>query len=422
MAHALLSPSSAEKWVACPASRLAEEAFGTDHTTVYAAEGTAAHFLASEYLTTGAFDFESITGTHIYINVDGAAQWEEPERYLYKIPVDPAMAAHIKGYVDDLTGTWVPEAPGGVLHVEVGLDLTPITGEQGAIGTADAVVVSADSIQVHDLKYGMKPVKAYKNKQLLIYAAAAVEYFGLYHDFSDSTTVDLVIHQPRVPGGGETTRSYTLTVGELREELAPIKTAAGLAMALSQATSEGFDIYKHAVPGEHCSNNYCNVRTQCPALREYVEGFCEGAKAFAGAPDAPNTDELGALAAKVPVVQGWCKAVTDELNRKVLNGEEVPGFKVVKGREGNREWVDEKTVLVLSEQLGLKRDVVCAEVLRSPTQLDVLRKAGKIKKSDWPLFEEMIRREPAGNTVVPVSDSRPAVDVKASLTDGFESL
>ena len=50
--HAILSPSGAEKWVNCAGSARMEQIFKKEETpSRYAAEGTAAHFLASEILS-----------------------------------------------------------------------------------------------------------------------------------------------------------------------------------------------------------------------------------------------------------------------------------------------------------------------------------------------------------------------------------
>src|SRR5260221_236075 len=51
-AHALLSPSSAERWMLCIGS-VAMEAKSSEVTTIYSDEGTAAHALASMCLKTG---------------------------------------------------------------------------------------------------------------------------------------------------------------------------------------------------------------------------------------------------------------------------------------------------------------------------------------------------------------------------------
>ena len=52
--HAVLSPSGAEKWVNCPGSARMEQVFkDEEQPSIYAAEGTAAHFLASEHMIGG---------------------------------------------------------------------------------------------------------------------------------------------------------------------------------------------------------------------------------------------------------------------------------------------------------------------------------------------------------------------------------
>lgn len=72
------------------------------------------------------------------------------------------------------------ESTGGALHVEQRLPIGQWTGETGAHGTADAVIVAGEELIVADLKFGMGvEISAVENKQLMLYALAALDKFGL---------------------------------------------------------------------------------------------------------------------------------------------------------------------------------------------------------------------------------------------------
>ena len=67
---------------------------------------------------------------------------------------------------------------GGILHVEQRLPIGQWTDEPGAHGTSDAVIVAGDELIVADLKFGMGvEVSAVDNKQLMLYALAALDKF-----------------------------------------------------------------------------------------------------------------------------------------------------------------------------------------------------------------------------------------------------
>lgn len=67
--------------------------------------------------------------------------------------VDHDMARHIQTYLDHVRD--IVKSTGGNLMVEQRLPIGNLTGESGAHGTADAVILTDDEIIVIDLKFGM---------------------------------------------------------------------------------------------------------------------------------------------------------------------------------------------------------------------------------------------------------------------------
>lgn len=82
MAHAQLSPSSAERWMTCPGS-VALSKGAPDDSSSFADEGTDAHELAAKCLESGKDAADFIGETMGKGNVVGAD-----------------MAFHVQGYVD----------------------------------------------------------------------------------------------------------------------------------------------------------------------------------------------------------------------------------------------------------------------------------------------------------------------------------
>lgn len=168
MAHALLSPSSAARWMVCPGSaslcRHAASDAGQDMS--FASEGTFAHEVAAALLM-------------------GA---ELPKSKTYSTS---EVADEVRPYVE-----YIRTLPGTLL-VEQSLGIESITGEADAYGTADAVLVGDEELIVCDLKYGMGvKIDAVDNPQIAIYAGAAYAQFGGL--FGDIKRVRAVIVQPRI--------------------------------------------------------------------------------------------------------------------------------------------------------------------------------------------------------------------------------
>src|SRR5258708_39760077 len=99
--HALLAPSSAERWMTCIGS-VAMEANSPEITTIYSDEGTAAHALASMCLKTGN-DPVAFHGRVLTV-VDGvyAPTNERPALYVNEreFIVDDDMVESVRAYID----------------------------------------------------------------------------------------------------------------------------------------------------------------------------------------------------------------------------------------------------------------------------------------------------------------------------------
>ena len=175
MTHALLAPSAAARWSRCPASVpfTADLPVG-DTSTRYTQEGTWAHRLAEIRLKGGdGFSREELMS----IEEQGftVSDFDEP----------------VSVYVDFVRSL------GGQLFVEQPLDISGMTGEEGAKGKADAVVYRNGELYICDLKYGQgEKVDAEANPQLSMYAVAA--YDALSPLLDEIKTVSLVIVQPRL--------------------------------------------------------------------------------------------------------------------------------------------------------------------------------------------------------------------------------
>lgn len=134
-----------------------------------------------------------------------------------------------------------------------------------------------------------------------------------------------------------------------------------------------------------------------------------------------SDEQLGLLGEAIDLVEGWAKAVRAELERRMLAGGEVPGFKLVKGREGIRKFSDSAEAEAMMKSMRLKQDVMYDWTLISPTTAEKLAADGVIGKKQWPKLQALIVRSEAGLSVAPAADKRPAVAI-TPVADDFEVL
>jgi hypothetical protein len=169
---------------------------------------------------------------------------------------------------------------------------------------------------------------------------------------------------------------------------------------------------------------WCPAKAVCPELRSKIEAEV-GADFDALEPeivkpteDTP-TDQLGRHLAMVPLIEGWAKAVRAEVERRLLDAVPVPGWKLVRGRLGPRQWSDDEAVAqYLRKTVRLPIDEAYDLKLISPTAAERLAKAGKLGARQWEKLQNHITRVEGPPSVAPESDERePFVVVKPSVDD-----
>lgn len=384
--HALLSPSSAARWMRCPASVVVTRDMPED-SSPYAVEGTCAHRLA-ELLLNGADGFPA----------DEAAK-------VIAAGVDPdSLVEPVRVYVDYVRSL------GSEIVTEVSLDISLITKEPEARGTSDAVVFSEGVLHVCDLKYGKgEPVSADGNPQLAIYAGAALAAFDFLGEIRE---VCMHIVQPRL----NSISVWRVSVDELMAFLADVTRAGAQCLRL-------LDEYQDpdTVPAEFfqpCANacRFCRNRGKCTALAKYALSVA-GLDLPAPLKASLDAQQLAYILDRIGLIKSWMGEVEAAAHAALMEGREVPGYKLVEGRAGSRKWTDESKAEKLLKAWKVPADFRYVKSLISPTQAEKLLKLKTLTDEQWDELCGYVSREPGKPTVVPASDKRPAISGRPAAED-----
>jgi hypothetical protein len=401
--HAILSPSSAKQWSNCFAAP-AMQAGIANRSSIDADEGTAMHDVAEQALRTGR-TLESYVGQVF----NGFELTSDSANTLYKGYIAPVRTL----------------AERGQLFVEQRMGISHITGEKGAEGTSDTVILNGDEIIIADLKWGIGVrVEAFQNDQLIMYALAALEQFCLLGDFKSAK---LLIFQPRLDHVDE----WSISVEKLIQEGERLKTAAKRATVWLMKGINDIPLSEFAPAKDVC--RWCKVKGECQPLAHYNFGLIldefidldvdkNVSEKLANAIQNVHLNSnavLGSLLSAVPLIRDWCNAVVARAESEVHAGREVPGFKLVQGKAGNRKWIDSVEAEKVLKSMRLKTEQMYDYKLISPTSAEAVLKTAKPKA--WVRLQSYITKAPGSSTVVPVSDKRPAI-VSVVVEDEFSNL
>ena len=383
--HALLSPSSASRWLNCtPSARLTESFPGT--TSAAAEEGTLAHALC---------EVKAAWGLGLRDLHEGKQTLDELlASPLYTKEMDDCSDVYV-AYLADLYMRAKKRSKDANVMLETRLDFTEYVHE--GFGTADGVIYADGILEVVDFKYGKGvPVSSEDNAQLKIYGLGALNMFALLYDIH---TVRLHIVQPRI----DNTSCWEIATLDLLEwGENELKVKAKIAFA-----GEG-----PFITGSHC--RFCPAAAQCKTLAEHnlMLAKYEFLKA-----NLLKPAEVADILTRAPGFKTWITSVENYALEAALQGEEIPGYKVVEGR----------SVRAISDADGLVAKIVEAGY---PESLCWERKFATLtaleaaigKKTFKELSAPYITKPQGKPTLVPESDKRPALSSAQSAINDFKNV
>lgn len=389
----LIRPSSSHRWIPCPASVL--ESYGiTEEASDNALEGRIAAKLAEDSFKEG-----DSPADHPTVVLDGQT-----------IEVTKEMQEKVGVYVETvrtMAGRSPIQAEREIGHMAYGM-----------VGTADAVVLEIEKgeLQVHDLKYGRRVVKAEDNHQLLNYAD------GLCWELDDMmgivpAKIRLVIHQPNLGVVDEFECNYDY-IRAFRERVITSACRVQTIMQKGEASEEDYR------PSEKVCR-WCPGKAKCKALERACLTIvldddpepvtAERVAGAVGRIRSSDNDHLAMCYGALPMIEMWAEAVAKEMYKRMADGQDVPGYKLVQGKQGARFWTDPEEAAKKMKGQRLKDDQMYEKTLISPTKYEKIVDDKRYKK----LLPLIGRKEP-GLVVASIDDRREAVTINKEV--GFEDL
>lgn len=383
--HALLSASSASRWLTCTAAPRYEQWF-PESTSEYAEEGRLAHSIC-ELKVLKKFT-ASVTQKAYTARLNK----------LKKEPMyNPEMDRTSDLYVEHLTERAMQFNAAPYVAAEVRVDYSDYAPE--GFGTCDCVMIGGDCIIITDYKHGKGvPVSAENNPQMKLYALGALKkYRAIYGD--TIKRVIMVIEQLRLSEDASLWETTTEELTAWGESIKPI-------------AEKAFRGLGEFVPGEHC--RFCRGKAQCRAradINTALEEFKDCVPQEKAEPweNILTDTEIGDLLTRGAELVKWYKDIEEYALSALLNGKEIPGWKAVAGRS-DRTFTDQDAAVAAVIAAGYDESLVYERKAKTLTELEKLM--GKTE------FAEKIGQyviKPMGKpTLAPMSDKREAYNPAAA--------
>lgn len=305
--HAILSPSSAKRWINCTPSALLAEAAGSK-PSVYAEEGTLAHEIA-EYALTKYLEgkYDPIIDDELPIKD------EHLKNPLFSID----MANYIREYCEFVIGEgYEMQKQDGAskMYLERRVDITDFAPD--SFGSVDVTLVSDKTIHIIDLKYGAGVrVSADMNEQMLMYALGTLKALGvLKAAVSDRITkIKMTIAQVRL----DHYDTFEMSKSDLLDWAEKVLKPAGKAAIQGEGKQ---------VIGSWCG--FCPVKAQCRAQRDAILADFEEKPE----PLLLSDEEIVDLIGKIDTYKSWIESVNKYVYDRAIQGHKWGGYKLVAGR------------------------------------------------------------------------------------------
>lgn len=361
--HAVLSASSANRWLHCPPSVRLSEGY-MDKASVFAMEGTSAHELC-EYKLRSALGMEAENPTE---NLD-----------FYNTEMEECAEGYAT-YILELVEKAKEICSDSVVMVEQRVDFSRYVPE--GFGTADCIIIADKILNIVDYKHGKGvEVSAEDNPQMKLYALGALELFDCLYDISK---VQMTIFQPRLSNVSVFVMDKADLLNWANDELT----------AKAELAFEG--------KGELCCGEWCKFCKAKSNCKERAKVNMEMAQYEFRKSSLLTDEEVVDILSKVDELTSWASDVKNFALEQAVRGKQWPGWKVVEGRS-NRKYTDEGAVAQVVKNAGYNP---YDEKIMGITNMTKM--LGKEKFNE--LLGDFVERPQGKPTLVTEDDKRPEMN------------
>lgn len=381
--HALLSASSAHRWLHCTGSPLLEKEF-PDTTSVYAQEGTLAHELCELKLKKYTTVMPKGTYTKAHNKIMKSELWQNE------------MESTSETYLEYVKGIMLACEIAPAVLIEKRVDFSRYVPE--GFGTADCLILAGDTLHVIDYKHGKGVVvDADHNPQMMLYALGAMSELSLLYRFK---FVHMTIVQPRVNNISE----FTMTADEL------VEWGESVVKPRAEAAISGNGTFE---AGDWC--RFCRAKQQCKTRYESNDSLYPELSAQHD-PRLITLEELGEYLKRGKDMAAWLEDMREYALSESLAGADVPGWKAVEGR-GSRVFTDTDEAVDTLVKNGIDESVLYERRVLTLAQME--KAVGK--KAFGEIVGNLVVKNPGKPTLVEESDKRPKITNQPTAADVFNS-
>ncbi|AGK95607.1 DUF2800 domain-containing protein [Clostridium pasteurianum] len=378
-AHALLSASSAHRWLICTPSARLEETL-PDSTSENAKEGTLAHAIAELKLRK-------------YIEPMGPRTFNNRIKKFKEDPLfQDEMLRHTDTYMDYISEVTYSFSSPPYIAAEKKLDYSVYAPE--GFGTGDCIIIGGNTLHVIDFKYGKGvPVSAESNPQMMLYALGAYEEEKILFNIQQ---VKMTIIQPRLDS--------------ISEFSIPIKQLLDWGESIRPIAEKAFNGVGDYIPGDHCQ--FCRAKAICRAAKDKnlsVEVYENKM------PPLLTNEEVGQILEKAKSIKSWVTALEKYALGEVLKGNDISGWKAVHGRSV-RQFINTDEAFKVLKDNGTDEAMLYDKVPLSLAKIEELIGKPKFKE----LLSDKVSSPPGKPTLAPLSDNREPIK-KVSAADVFKN-
>ena len=378
--HAILSASTAHRWLTCTPSARLEQSEGREECSVYAAEGTAAHRLAEIKLM---YRFGKIGP------IEFAREYES-------FKTDPEFSKYynkeFEEYVDDHVEFVIQqteELTNFHIYFELRVNFANVVPQ--GFGTADVLIVTEDTIHVIDLKFGAGvPVSAIGNPQLRLYGMGALNLFP------NTKYIKMTINQPRLESRDTENLDKQTLLDWAFNYVAP--------RADEAINGEG------SLHASEDACRFCKLRGKCKARADMQLTVAQ--QEFDIVDQKKNLvqnlsiEQISNILEIAPMFIDWFKDVQSFALGQLAAGVKIPGYKLVEGRS-TRIITDETKVKEILLKVGFTED----DIMKPREMLGISKLEALVgKKAFAEICKDYIIKPPGKLTLAPDSDRRPEVN------------